>query len=256
MGRSFRIWITGLLTVIFLFAGAAIPVITNPSHAVAQSQSEIDSLKEQVASLQQAVTDLRAQTLQVGYINVQGCFSVFWNAVQDERDKVKQKQKELLELQKSLQQGDISESNYRQQRDLLQAQRLLAEFEVDLSMIEQMIDAQGYQSISDQLTQLRDRIEPAVSQLSELTDQIENSAVPPQEAEGMLQNVSSYYDRVDQTVTQVITSKIFQITNAYAEEEGYDLVIKEQNIIIYKDNATIQNLTDKIKKRLEIGLQN
>lgn len=219
--------------------------------------SNIYQLEEQVSNLQSEVNAIKSgegdgseDQLKIGYVSVTEAFKVFTDAVQKERDKVTKLKDQLLDLRTRALQGEINEEEYKQQNDILQAERLRAQFEIELAMIEEMMNAGGFTSLTEKLRELRDQVRPTVDQLEKmLLNMRENSAIP-EEVSQILTQANSQYEQLDSLLSNLIQSKIVQVTNERAKQLGYDLVLREQNVVLASNRESIDNLTESTKEAL------
>ena len=215
---------------------------------VSELQSRVQSLESQVNELETTEKSGSAG-LEIGYVNAQEAFTVFTDAVSEEREKVQQKTEEIRELQSNPDQA--SESEYRK----LQAEQLRAQLQIDLAMIKKMKSAKGFQSISDELTNFEGQVQPIVDELDRVLESLEGGSAIPEEVNRALSQVNSMYQQVDSQLTSLIESKIFQIANVQAVEEGYDLVFRQENVMLYPNqrntNDEIDDLTDMMKEALK-----
>ena len=215
---------------------------------VSELQSRVQNLESQVEELETTGSSGSA-ALEIGYVNAQEAFTVFTDAVSEEREKVQQKTEEIRELQSNPDQA--SESEYRK----LQAEQLRAQLQIDLAMIKKMKSAKGFQSISDELTNFEGQVQPIVDELDRVLESLEGGSAIPEEVNRTLSQVNSMYQQVDSQLTSLIESKIFQIANVQAVEEGYDLVFRQENVMLYPNqrntNDEIDDLTDMMKEALK-----
>jgi len=199
--------------------------------------------------------NLSGSGLKVGFINAQEAFTVFTKTVEEERKSAQKKSEELVGLREQALRGEISESEYRQQRDVLQAEKLKAQLEIDVAMLNKMLQAQGFESISDKLFELKEQVTPIMDELDSLLSEIKGGTAVPEEVSQTLSQIHSQYQQLDDLLTRLIETKIFQIANIRADQEGYDLVLRQENVVIYRNSSRVDDLTEMTKKALreEIG---
>ncbi len=223
----------------------------SPGVDLSSLQSRVEDVENQISSLKTSESTGGESGLRIGYVNAKDAFSVFTDAVQEERQRAQKKNEELVNLREQAIQGEITEEEYQQQADILQAEKLKAQLEIDLAMVDKMIAAKGFESVADRLRKLKGQVDPVVSQLDQVLTQMRNNSITPQEAEGALSQINNQYQQLDDLLTNLIETKIFQITNRKADEEGYDLVFRQSNVILYRDSARIDDLTDTTKETLK-----
>lgn len=224
------------------------------------SAQHLSDLQQQVTTLQNKVKSMTVQTtgqtpakFKVGFINAKEAFTVFTNAVQQERNKVKQKTQEMVQLYQKYEQENISTSKYRQQMDKLRVEKLQAQLAINLSMIDQMIASTGFQTISDQLKKLKKQAQPVDQALTTLSQKI--SKLTPQEVTSRLNQINSQYKQLDQLLTGIIEQKISEVANTIGESKSFDLVLKRENTVLYNSKKRVVNLTEEVKAKLKAELQ-
>ena len=214
------------------------------------SEEELTNLESNLADLESRVSELSQGTgtgettaLKVGYVNATEAFTVFTDAVSEERESAQAKDEELRSLREQAIQGEISESEYRQQADILQAEKLKAQLEIDLAMVEKMRSAPGFESVAGQLEDLSSQVQPIMEELNITLDNMRQGSAAPEEVSNTLSQINSQYQQLDDLLTRLIESKIFQIANVRANEAGYDLVLRQENVVLYGNQNSVDNLT-------------
>ncbi len=208
-------------------------------------------VEEKIKELEESINQLDQQVLKVGIIRPEETFTVFSEAVKEERERVKQKEEEIVELRRKASKEEVSEKEYRHQNDVLQAEHLQARLNVDLAMIDTMIEAKGFKEISEDLKEIREKTEPIQKELSNLITDIEEKLTSPQEATNKLNNLHSQFQELDQLVTRVLDEKAIMVTHDLAKEQNYDLVIRPENVVVYGNLKTIKDFTEEVKGVLE-----
>ncbi len=223
---------------------------------VADLQNKVQNLESQVSEIETTGTAKGGEKLRIGYVNARDAFNVvFTDMVAEERKKARKKKKELLQLRKQAGQGEITKEEYKQQSDILKAEKLKAQLEIDLAMVEKMMSAPGFESISDQLKQLKVKVNPVMTELNNVLKKMKEGSAAPKEVTQTLQQKNSQYQQLDNLLTKLIKEKIFQITNREAGNQGYDLVFRKENVILYRNSDQVDDLTESTKEglRSEIG---
>ncbi|MEF8836328.1 MAG: hypothetical protein V5A87_00495 [Candidatus Bipolaricaulota bacterium] len=220
-------------------------------------RSILDSKIKELSKAAGTETDLglSGPGVKIGYVNAKEAFTVFTQAVEEERKSAKEKSEELISLREEVLKGEISESDYKRQRDVLQAERLKAQLEIDIAMLDKMLQAEGFESVSGRLFDIKEQVGPIVDELEKVLEDIREGTAVPEEVSQTLSQIRRQYDQLDNLLTSLIEKKIFQITNLRAEEEGYDLVLRQENVVLYRNSDKIDDLTEMTKKALreEIG---
>lgn len=220
-------------------------------------RSILDSNIRELSDVAGKGTDLTVSGdgLEVGFVNAQEAFTVFMQAVEEERKSAQKKSEELLSLRESALKGEISESEYKKKRDVLQAEKLKAQLDIDIAMLDRMLKSEGFESVSDKLFNLKEQVKPIMDELEKVLNEIREGSAVPEEVSQTLSQIHSQYEQLDNLLTKLIETKIFQITNVRAKEEGYDLVLRQENVVLYRSSDRIDNLTEMTKEALrkEIG---
>ena len=217
---------------------------------------ESGSVEEKIAQLQKAVDELKERIPRIGYINRKKAFSVFPRAVEEERRKVNELETKMEDFNARAQEGEIGESEFKRQRDLLRAKHLQARIEVDLALLDTMIEARGFAQIQGRLKELRGQTEPMEKTVADLIDDINNYAVSPEQVSKTLEEVGSQqFESLDNILTNLAQSKITQVAQRIAAQEDFDLVIEQQNVILYRKKETIVDMTDDVMQALNQELK-
>lgn len=228
-----------LLVLVMVFA-ASLPGLAQTAQDL---QEQIDQLKETVQQLEERVP-------KIGYINAQQVFTVFAEAVQQQRERSQQKQQEMLELRNKAARGEISESEFRRESDLLNAQILQAELTINTAMIEKMIESDGYVGIADQLRNLREQTAPIEEELEETIADIKAGTVSPDMVSEMLERINNQYQQLDRFLHNILESKIVAVTHQVGQNQGFDLIVREENVVLFQDQELITNLTETVREHL------
>ena len=192
--------------------------------------------------------------LRVAYINAEKAFSVFTEAVTDLREKAMDKQKELLELQQQYLASTVSKEEYESRLIELEVELLQAQLNIDIGTIDRMIAAPGFADISNDLERLREEAQPVIDMMRNLVSTVRVGVVDPQEVENRYSQVKNAFTQLDQLLTQAATAKIVQAAREVAVENGYDLVLRTENVIIYRNTARLVDITDLVKHELSTYL--
>jgi Skp family chaperone for outer membrane proteins len=211
-----------------------------------------------VSSLTTRVSALESNTatpLKVAYINAEDAFSVFTNAVSDLRQKAIDKQGEIVKLQQQLSASTISNDDYNSQNNQLQAELLQAQLNIDLGTIDKMIASPGFSDMKSDLQKLKDEAQPVVDEMKNLVSTARVGVVDTTEFQNRYTQVKNAFTQLDQLLTQAATAKIVKAANDVAVAQGYDLVLRTKNVIVYRNTAKLTDITDLVKHELAGYLQ-
>jgi len=222
--------------------------------------SELEQLRQDVSrgigALDTKLEELRepALPLRIAYINAEEAFSVFTEAVADLREKAMDKQKELLELQQQYLASTVSKEEYESRLIELEVELLQAQLNIDIGTIDRMIAAPGFADISNDLERLREEARPVIDMMRNLVSTVRVGVVDPQEVENRYSQVKNAFTQLDQLLTQAATAKIVQAAEKVAVENGYDLVLRTANVIVYRNTARLVSITEEVKRALSLLL--
>jgi len=213
-------------------------------------EKKLETFQARLSEMEGTEATGAGSALRVGYVNATEAFNVFTNAVKEERESAQAKNEELIKLREKAIQGNISESEFKKRSDILQAEKLKAQLQIDLAMVEAMIVAKGFQSVSDRLVKLKGQVEPIINQLNNVLSNMKEGSAIPEEVSQTLSQINSQYKQLDELLTKLIESKIFQVANVQARKEGYDLVLRQENVVLYGNQNTVKDLTEITKEAL------
>ena len=210
----------------------------------------LNALGDRIANLENS----SSAPLKIAYLNAEDAFSVFTDAVSDLRQKAIDKQMEIAKLQQDFMAGTISKDEYQNTNNRLQVELLQAQLNIDVGTIDKMIAASGISNIRSDLQRLRDEAQPVIDEMKNLVTTIRTGIIDTQEFENRYTQVKNAFTQLDQLLTQAATSKIVEAANKVALAEGYDLVLRVKNVIIYRNTAKMIDITDMVKHELSTYL--
>ncbi|MFP3953230.1 MAG: hypothetical protein ACLFVS_03775, partial [Candidatus Acetothermia bacterium] len=186
----------------------------------------------------------------IGYVNANEAFTVFTDAVSEERSQVETLEEEMLSLREQAIQGEITAEEYQQEIDIKQAEVLKAQLDINLSMVDKMIESTGFSNYADRLKELRNQFDPVIEELENTLADLKDNSASPEEVSNLLSQVNNQYTQLDDLLTNLIESKIAQVTNNLADAGSYDMVFREANVLLAQNQSSIDNLTDQAKEEL------
>ena len=113
-----------------------------------------------------------------------------------------------------------------------------------------MIAAPGFADMKSDLQRLKDEAQPVVDEMKNLVSTVRVGVVDPQEFQNRYTQVKNAFTQLDQLLTQAATVKIVHAANKVAVAQGYDLVLRAKNVIIYRNTAKLTDITDPVKHEL------
>ncbi len=230
---------------LILGAGALILQFALPSGGGA-NEATVKALEDRVEDLETKSTS----PIKIAYINAEEAFTVFTDAVKDLRQKAVDKQSEKVQLQQQYLASAISKEEYETRLTELETELLQAQLNIDIGTIDRMIASTGFSDIRNDLERLREEAQPIIDEMKKLVSTVRVGIIDPQEFQNRYNQVKTAFTQLDQLLTQAATSKIVQAADKIAVENGYDLVLRSKNVIIYRNTAKLVDITDFVKHEL------
>lgn len=231
---------------LLLAAVAIVLQFVLPAGGGADNTAEVTALTNRVAALEANP----ATPLKVAYINAEDAFSVFTDAVSDLRQRAIDKQGEILKLQQQYMASTISKDDFDTQNNQLQVELLQAQLNIDLGTIDKMIASPGFSDMKSDLQRLKDEAQPVVDEMKNLVSTVHVGVIDTTEFQNRYMQVKNAFTQLDQLLTKAATTKIVQAANKVAVDNGYDLVLRTQNVIVYRNTAKLTDITDLVKHEL------
>lgn len=213
-------------------------------------EAALNALGDRITNLENS----SSAPLKIAYLNAEDAFSVFTDAVSDLRQKAIDKQMEIAKLQQDFMAGTISKDEYQNTNDRLQVELLQAQLNIDVGTIDKMIDSSGFSNMRSDLQRLRDEAQPVIDEMKNLVTTVRTGVIDTQEFQNRYTQVKNAFTQLDQLLTQAATAKIVEAANKVALAEGYDLVLRVKNVIIYRNTAKMIDITDMVKHELSTYL--
>jgi Skp family chaperone for outer membrane proteins len=158
---------------------------------------------------------------------------IFLPEVAAERNALQAKAQAIQDLQAKYAQGQIKSDAYQQQYAKLQAEYLQAQVQVNMSMLDKMIASPGFADLRADLQHLKDQAKPLADQVDALVKQAQVTILDYTTFFNQLQQLQSAFQQVDQLLTQVAATKILEISQQVAQEQGYDIVLRTKDVVMY-----------------------
>ena len=233
--------------------------LSSLENSLSTVRSQISDLEGRVEQVSGQISGQSQETsgtkLEIGYMNAQRAFQVFTDAVGGEREEVKNIQSDIQDLIKQFSADEIDREDFRLRYDTLRAKRLQAQLQVDLAMINKMQEARGFTDIRQDLQNVKQQINPLQNNIDTLVDDLEMGFIDPEKAEGNLGQLDSQFQQLDQMMTGIIESKMSQVAYGLAGEEDYDLVFRQENVLLYRNSESVDDLTEQVMDQLREELK-
>jgi len=242
MAKSIPIVI--VLSLVLGFAGGWVTDMVLPAD---------DDQEEAVSELEDRLVELESEStvpVKIAYLNAEEAFTVFTNAVRDLRQRAADKQEEIVNLRQEYLASTISRDEYQERLRQLQVELLKAQLDIDMGTINRMIQSSGFSDIRSDLERLKEQAQPVLDELGSLLDSVRIGVLDTQDFENRYTQVNNAFTQFDGLLTQAATTKIVEAANTIAVENGYDLVLRSKNVIIYRNTARLTDITDMVKTEL------
>ena len=136
----------------------------------------------------------------------------------------------------------------------LQVELLQAQLNIDIGTIDKMIASTGFSDMRSDLQRLKDEAQPVVDEMKNLVSTVRVGLIDTTEFQNRYTQVKNAFSQLDQLLTQAATAKIVQVADKVAMDEGYDLVLRSKNVIVYRNTGKITDITDLVKRELSTYL--
>lgn len=231
---------------LILAIGAVVLQFVLPSDGGGESVN-LDSMRADITQLKQAGS---SQSLKVAYMDAEDAFTVFVLAVNDLRQQISDATSAIAALGEDASQGLIAENEYQRQYLVLLSEQLDARITTAAGTLDRMIASEHFADLRSTLVTLREEGQPLIDSINELVSTITVGAIDATEFQVRYTNYSTMFDQFDGYVTSAATTKLVQATELVANEYGYDLIVRKKDVIMYRNPATIDDITDLVKAEI------
>lgn len=208
---------------------------------------DLDSIRADITQLKQASS---SKSLKVAYMDAEDAFKVFVLAVNDLRQQISDATSAIASLQQEASQGLINEADYQRRYLVLLAEQLDARITTAAGTLDRMIASDEFADLRSTLVTLRGEGQPLIDSINELVSTITVGAIDATEFQVRYQSYTTMFEQFDGYVTSAATTKLVQATELVANEYGYDLVIRKKDVVMYRNAATIDDITDLVKAEI------
>jgi len=215
-------------------------------------ETRIESLESQTSSLEGQLAALpKGPGLKVAYVDAENLFvKVFLPQVEAQRQVMSQKQGEIQNLQGRYLEGELTQEQYQQQVAKLQVELLQAQLDVDLTMLDKMIASPGFTNFRSDLERIREQARPLVDEVQSLLQTAQLGIVDMDSFLAQYGQLESAFKQLDQLLTQAAAAKIVEIAQQIGKEQGYDLVFRKKDVLIYRNEDTVSDISGDVEGRL------
>ena len=210
--------------------------------------SRIADLEEQIEQLQGQQGS--GEGLRVAYLDAEEAFSVFLEATADLRERANEKMQEAADLQNEYAAATISRDDYQQRARELQAELLDAQLTIDIQALDKMIASDDFSDIRSKLEEWRETAQLLANEVNNLVSMAKMGVVDATEYESRYATAENAFQQFDTGLTQAATLKIVQVAQQISIEDGYDMVLRVKNVLVYRNPAALIDITDEVKSRI------
>ena len=208
-------------------------------------ESSISSLEDQLVSVPQG------PGFRVAYVDAENLFfKVFLPQVEAQRQAMSQKQGEIQNLQGRYLEGELTQDQYQQQVAKLQVELLQAQLNVDLTMLDKMIASPGFVNFRSDLERIREQARPLADEVKNLLQTAQLGIVDMEGFLAQYGQLESAFKQLDQLLTQAAAAKIVEIAQQVAKEKGFDLVFRKKDVLIYRNEEAVTDISGDVEGRL------
>jgi len=231
---------------LILAIGALVLQFVLPSDGGAGN--DLDAIRADITQLKQASA---SQSLKLAYMDAEDAFTVFILAVGDLRQQITDKNNEINDLAAEYSQGIISLDDFERRSYELRAELLDARMTTAAGTLDRMIASNEFSDLRSVLITLRTEAQPLIDGVNTLVSTIRVGAIDGTEFMNRLAQYTSAFEQFDGYVTSAATTKLVQATEKVAHEYGYDVVVRKKDVIMYRNPATIDDITELVKAEIE-----
>ena len=208
-----------------------------------------------LATLEQRVRDLQSQQgtggeLRVAYLDAEAAFSVFLDVTADLRERATDKASEISDLQSEIAASTISMDEYQQRSRELQAEMLDAQLTIDINALDRMIASADFADIRPKLEEWRETAQLLANEVKNIVSMAKMGVADPLEYQSRYTTAQNAFTQFDQGLTQAATLKIVQVAQQIAVERGLDMVLRVKNVLVYRNPASLIDITDEVRSKI------
>jgi len=217
------------------------------SSAVDALQARIEELESQAGS---------SSELRVAYIDIEDSFQVFLMAVADLRSRAQEITQEMTQVYTDYAASLVSQEEYQQKMMELQAELLDAQITIDVTTIQLMIDSDHFSDIRSDLEVYQEQASDVSDAAKDLVSNVRTGVMSTTEYQNRYNLIEDAFNDIDQVLTSAATYKIVQAAQDIAQEVGYDLVLRKEDVIVFPQNGTVTvpDITETVKLEIETYL--
>ena len=232
---------------LILAIGAVVLQFVLPAGDGGSSSVDLDAIRADITQLKQTSS---SQSLRIAYMDAEEAFKVFVLAVGDLRQQIEDKSVEITALQSEYAQGAITLEDYERNYYVLNAEMLDARMSTAAGTLDRMIASDEFSDLRSALITLREEGQPLINAINDLVSTIRVGAIDSTEFLNRLNTFTPAFEQFDGYVTSAATQKLVQATEKVAREQGFDLVIRKKDVIMYRNDLTVSDITETVKAEI------
>jgi len=209
------------------------------------SDSRVAMLEAQVAALQ--AQQASGGGLSVAYVDAEEAFKVFLEKTADLRERANEKIAEINALQNEYSASTISRDEYQQRANELQAELLDAQLTIDMNALDRMIASDDFADLRPNLVEWQETAQLLSNEVKNLVSMARMGVVDLTEYQSRYTTARNAFSQFDQGLTDVAALKIVQVAQRIAIERGFDMVLRVKDVFVYKNPASLTDITDDVK---------
>lgn len=234
------------LALILAIGALAMQFVFPPGEGI--DVSELDAIRADITQLEQTGA---ARPIRVAYMDAERAFSVFVLAVSDLRQQITNKTVEIGELRNEYAQGIVARDDFERRMYELNAELLDARMTTASGTLDRMIASNEFADLRSALITLREEAQPLIDEINNLVSTIRVGAIDATEFQNRFTALSTMFEQFDGFVTSAATTKLVQATSKIATEYDFDLVIRKKDVIMYRNPATIDDITELVMAEIQ-----
>jgi CheY-like chemotaxis protein len=189
--------------------------------------------------------------LRIAYVDAVAAFNVFLETASDLRKPIVEKHKTIDQLTSAYAQGSIPTSEYVPRKLVLSAEMLRARISTAVGILDRMIASDKFTSSRPDMLSHRKEAQPLIDGIKNLIFAIRLGVMDAVELSFRHALLYETFKKLDAYVTTLATTKLVQAAEKVAAEHNYDLVVRRKNVVLYRDQKGIDDITSLVKAKLQ-----
>jgi len=223
---------------------------------VAELRQEMARMTKRADELGALITELQEETVasvapKLAYMDAHAAFGVFVVAVSDLRQQITNKDKAINRLKTRYAQRTLPPAKYAQRFCELNAEMLGARMSTAKSTLDRMISSKDFSDLRSEMLLRRRGAQALTHKIKKLIFGIRVGAIGPLEFFTHHEPLSVAFKQFDSYVTSKAATKLVQAAEKVAHQYGYDIILRKRDVIMYRNRATIDDITDLVRAEIQ-----